>query len=344
MRQYLVLARGAATVILALATAAAPLSAQHYHVAATYVLGGDGGWDYLALDTVGHRLFISRQDRLMVVDEASGKLLHEIPGFKRSHGIAFDYESHRGFATSGEDSSVVVFDLNTLAVITRVKADDDADAIFFDPATRRIFTMNGDAGTSSVIDPVKAERIGNIPLGGKPEFGVSDGHGHVYANLEDKAEIAEIDPKAMTVVRHWSIAPCQSPTGLAVDVQHHRLFSGCRNKMIAVSDASAGKLVTTVTAGAGIDANRFDAGTQLAFSSNGEGSITVVHEDAPGKYTVAQTVQTMQGARTMEVDLKTHRLFTASAKFGPRPDSTKENPRRRPPMLPGTFSLMMLER
>jgi YVTN family beta-propeller protein len=345
MRSHISTARALSTLCLTLVLGAASAGAQNYHVAATDVVGGEGGWDYVALDTAGHRLFVARQDRVIVVDPASGKVLGEISGFKRAHGVAFDYAKGLGFGTSGSDSSVIVFDMKKLHVIKRIAADDDADAIFFDPATKHIFTMNGDAGTSSVIDPVAGTRIANIQLGGKPEFGVSDGHGHVYANLEDKAEIAEIDPRAMKVVRHWSIAPCESPTGLAIDEQHHRLFSGCRNKMIAVSDASTGKLVTTVAAGAGIDANRFDQGTQLVFSSNGEGSITVVHEDAPDKYTVVQTVPTMEGARTMELDNATHRLYTVSSKFGPQPAAaTKDNPRRRPPMLPGTFSLIVLEK
>lgn len=345
MRHSFVLARSVAALIVAIALTASSSAAQDYRVAATHVIGGDGGWDYVALDSVGHHLFIARNDRVLVVDEASGKLVGEIPGFKRAHGVAFDYAARRGFATSGEDSSVVVFNLDNLAVVKRTHADDDADAILFDPATKHVFTMNGDAGTSSVIDPATGARVASIPLGGKPEFGVSDGHGHVYANLEDKAEIVEIDAAAKTVVRHWSIAPCESPTGLAIDVEHHRLFSGCRNKMIAISDASAGKLVTTVAAGSGIDANRFDPGTQLAFSSNGDGSITVVHEDSPSSYRVIQTVSTMPGARTMEFDGKTHRLYTVSAKMGPQPAApTKDNPRRRPPVLPGTFSLIVLER
>ena len=345
MRQSLALVRQVAALIVALGITAASSGAQSYRVAATHLIGGDGGWDYVALDTVGRRLFIARNDRVLVVDEASGKLLGEIPGFKRAHGVAFDYTARRGFATSGEDSSVVVFNLDGLAVIKRVHADDDADAILFDPATKHVFTMNGDAGTSSVIDPTTGTRIASIPLGGKPEYGVSDGHGRVFINLEDKAEIVEIDAARKTVVRHWSIAPCESPTGLAIDVEHRRLLSGCRNKMIAISDASAGTLVTTAAAGSGIDANRFDPGTQLAFSSNGDGSITVVHEDSPSSYRVMQTVTTMPGARTMELDARTHRLYTVTAKMGPQPAApTKDNPRRRPPVLSGTFSLIVLER
>jgi YVTN family beta-propeller protein len=338
-------ARTFAAFSLILSFAAPAATAQSYRVAETHILGGDGGWDYVALDTARHRLFIARQDRVLVVDEKSGALLGQIAGFKRAHGIAFDYAGHRGFATSGEDSSVVVFNLDKLSVLTRTIADDDADAILFDPATKHIFTMNGDAGTASVINPANGNRIASIPLGGKPEYAVSDGHGLLYANLEDKAEIVVIDAAAKTVLRRWSIAPCESPTGLAYDAAHHRLFSGCRNKMIAVSDARAGKLVTTVAAGAGIDANRFDPATQLVFSSNGDGSLTVVHEDAPDKYRVVQTVQTLQGARTMELDPTTHRVYTVSAKMGTQPTyPTKDNPQRRAPVLPGTFSLIVLER
>ena len=335
---------GVTTVALALALGTATAGAQKYHVAATHVIGGDGSWDYVALDTAGHRVFIARENRVLVVDEASGKLVGQIPGFKRAHGIAFDYPARRGFATSGEDSTVVVFNLDNLAVIKRTIADDDADAIFLDPFTKLLFTMNGDAGTSSVIDPITGDRIANISLGGKPEFGVSDGHGHLYVNIEDKAEIVELDPVARKVVRRWSIAPCQSPTGLALDEEHHRLFSGCHNQMIAVSNATAGKLVTTVGAGSGIDANRFDPKTQLVFSSNGDGSLTVVHEDTPDSYRMVQTVPTMTGARTMELDEASHRVYTVSAKFGPRPATpTKSNPRRWPPVLSGTFSLIVLE-
>ncbi len=345
MRTPIARALSLATLISASCLAAAAAGAQSYRVAATHVIGGDGGWDYIALDTAGHRLFIARQDRVLVVDETSGVLLGTIPGFKRAHGIAFDYAAQRGFATSGEDSSVIVFSLDKLLPITRTVADDDADAILFDPATKHIYTMNGDAGTASVIDPASGGRVGNIVLGGKPEYAVSDRHGMLYANLEDKAEIVAIDAAAKKVVRRWSIAPCESPTGLAIDELHHRLFSGCRNRMIAVSDASAGKLVTTVAAGAGIDANRFDPATQLAFSSNGDGTMTVVHEDSPDKYSVVQNVPTMQGARTMELDAKSHRAYTVTAKLGTRPTyPTKDNPQRRAPVLPGTFSLIVLER
>ncbi|HLZ44977.1 MAG TPA: YncE family protein [Gemmatimonadales bacterium] len=323
--------------------AGAPLYAQSYHVAKTFTLGGDGGWDYVTLDTVGHRLFVARQDRVMVIDPTSGKLLAEIPGLNRAHGVAFSYRTGKGFATSGGDSSVVVFDLKTLKVLGRTTAAVDADAVLFDPATKHVFTFNGDAGSSSVIDATSGRRIGSIDLGGKPEFGVTTGTGRLYVNIEDSSAVAEIDPAARKVTRRWSLAPCESPTGLAIDRARAILFSGCRNGVMAISDAKSGKLITTVPIGQGVDAARFDPATQLAFASNGEGTITVIHEDAQDKFTVVGTVQTKRGARTMELDLKTHRLFTVTADFGPPPAATADRPRPRPPVLPGTFALLELD-
>jgi DNA-binding beta-propeller fold protein YncE len=317
--------------------------AQSYHVTHTYTLGGDGGWDYVALDSIGHRLFIARQDRVMVVDPADGKMLAEIPGLNRAHGVAFAYEAGHGFATSGGDSAVLMFDLKTLQVLGRTTAAPDADAILFDPVTKRIFTFNGDSRSSSVIDPVSGRRIGTIDLGAAPEFGVSAGNGTLYVNLEDSSAVAEIDARAMKVVRRWSLAPCQSPTGLAIDRVHHRLFSGCRNQVMAISDATAGTLVTTVPIGQGVDACRFEAATQLAFASTGDGNLTVIHEDAPDRFSVVATVSTKRGARTMELDPIDHRVFTVSAEFGPPPAPTPERPRPRPSIVPGTFTLLVLE-
>ncbi|HLZ46198.1 MAG TPA: YncE family protein [Gemmatimonadales bacterium] len=318
-------------------------SAQSYHVAKTSTLGGDGGWDYIALDTVGHRLFVARQNRVMVIDPESGKVLAEIPGLNRAHGVAFSYATGKGFATSGGDSSVIVFDLKSLQVLGRTTAAVDADAIIFDPATKHIFTFNGDANSSSVIDAASGQRIGNIPLGGGPEFGVSSGDGKVYVNLEDSSMVEEIDAVAMKVTRRWSLAPCQSPSGLAIDRAHHLLFSGCHNQVMAISDATTGKVVAAVPIGQGIDACRFDPGTQLAFASNGDGTLTVIREDSPTKFTVVGNVATKRGARTMEIDEKTHRVFTVTADFGPPPAPTADRPRPRPTILPGTFALLELD-
>ncbi|HKW10470.1 MAG TPA: hypothetical protein VJO33_08820 [Gemmatimonadaceae bacterium] len=336
---------GAVGSLVVAAPVAASQATATYHVTQRYTLGGDGGWDYVILDTTGNRLFIGRQNRVMVVDEASGKLLGEITGLSAAHGTALDNATGHGFATSGRDSSVVMFDLKTLNVLGRTTAADDADAITYDPVSKLVFTFNGDANSSSVIDPKTGKRVGTIALGGKPEYGVPDGRGKLYANIEDKAEVVEIDAASQKVTRRWSLAPCESPTGLAIDRAHRRLFSGCRNKHLAISDADKGKLITTLPIGAGVDANAFDPGTQDAFASNADGTLTVVHEDAPDRFHVVQTVTTMPGARTMALDPRSHRLYLVSAQFGPTPtESTAANPRRRPPVVPGSFTLLVLEK
>jgi DNA-binding beta-propeller fold protein YncE len=330
------------TVVLA---SALPAQKPHYHEIASYVLGGSGGWDYLVFDSVGHRLFIARQNRVMVVDPDRGTVLGEIPGLNRAHGVALVHAVRRGFATSGADSAVTMFDLETLEVLGKITAAADDDAILYDPASRRVFTFNGDAGSSTVIDPASGTRVGTIELGGKPEFGVSAGDGKLYVNIEDKGEVAEIDARAMRVTRRWSIVPCESPTGLAVDRAHHRLFSVCRSKVMAISDAANGKLLTTVPIGGGVDGAAFDPGTGDAFSSNGDGTMTVVHEDSPSQFRVVETVPTMPGARTMTIDPRTHRLYLATARFGPAPTATAASPpRRRPPMIPDSFTLLVFGR
>jgi len=323
---------------------AAPRSAaQSYHVAKTVTLGGDGGWDYVALDTAGHRLFIARQNRVMVVDPESGRVLAEIPGLERAHGVAFAYAAGHGFATSGGDSAVTMFDLKTLKVLGHTTVAPDDDAILLDPVSQRIFTFNGDAHSASVLDPATGARVGTIDLGGGPEFAVSAGDGRVYVNIEDKGEIAELDAAALRVTRRWSLAPCEAPTGLAIDRAHHRLFSVCRNKVMAISDATAGKLITTLPIGAGVDGAAFDAATGLAFASNGEGTLTVVHEDGPDAFHVVADVPTRRGARTLALDERSHRVYLVTADFGPTAAATPQQPRPRPTIVPGTFALMVLE-
>jgi DNA-binding beta-propeller fold protein YncE len=331
-----------AALALAMATVASHQSPT-YHVLNRYVLGGDGGWDYLALDTAHHRLFIARQDRIMVVDPARGTLLGEIPGLHRAHGIALAYQTGRGFATSGADSTVMMFDLETLRVLGRTTAAMDDDAILYDPASHHIFTFNGDAGSSTVIDPGSGRPLGTIVLGGKPEFAVSAGDGMLYVNLQDQGAIAEVDARAMKVTRHWSIAPCESPTGLAIDRAHRRLFSVCRNKVMAISDARAGTRIATVAIGGAPDGAAFDSATGNAFSSNGDGTLTVVHEDGPNAFRVTQTVPTMPGARTMTLDPVTHRVYLVGARFAGAPMPTASSgPRRRSPMIPGSFTLLVV--
>src|SRR5690349_23048585 len=325
---------------IAAQTSAVPTA---YHVTRDIKLGGDGRWDYVTLDSVGHRLFIARQTRVMVVDPSTGKLLGEIPGVNGAHGTALAYAAGHGFATSGRDGSVVMFDLHSLRVLTRITAADDADAILYDPVSKRVFSFNGDAKSSTAIDAKSGKVVGSIALGGKPEFGVSSGTGRLYVNIEDKGEIAELDPVALRVVRRWPLDGCEEPTGLAMDRAHGLLFSVCHSRVMTISDARAGRAIATVPIGSGVDGAAFDPGTGLAFASNGDGTITVVHEDSPTTFHVAGTAITRRGARTMTLDPWTHRLYTVTADFGETPTPTESDPHPRPALVPGTFSLLVLE-
>jgi len=316
-----------------------------YQITHTYVLGGDGRWDYVTPDPARHRVFIARQDRFMVVDVRDGKLLGEVTDIHGAHGVALVESAHHGFATSGNDSAVVMFDPATFHILSRIPAAEDADAIVYDAVANRVFTFNGDAHSSTVIDPGPGRLVTNIPLGGKPESGVSAGDGRVYVNLVEDAEVVEIDARSLRVTRRWSTAPCQQPVAMAVDTRHHRLFSGCRSGVLAVSDYEAGRVVATAPIGSGVDGAAFDPAAGDVFTSNADGTLTVIHEDGPDQYHVVENLQTALGARNMGLDPTTHRLYIVSAKFGPVPaESTAANPRRRPPVLPGSFMMMVVER
>src|SRR6266851_1260216 len=270
---------------LAAVTSTLAQSSSRYRITHTYSLGGDGGWDYIVPDPPNHRLFIARQNRVMVVDEDNGTLLGEVTGIQGAHGTAMAEGTGHGFATSGNDRSVVMFDLKTFKALDRIPAAEDADAILYDAASNRVFTLNGDAHSSTVIDPA-GKLITNIPLGGKPEYGVAAGDGKVYANLTDTSEVVEIDAKTATVARRWSTAPCKQPVAMAIDTTHHRLFSGCRSGALAVSDYQAGRVVATAPIGTGVDGAGFDAASGNAFASNADGTLTVIHQDSPDKYRV----------------------------------------------------------
>ncbi len=320
-----------------------PLLAQQpptYKITHTYALGGDGGWDYIVPDPPNHRLFIGRQNRVMVVDENTGTLVGEVAGIQGAHGTAIASATGHGFATSGNDQSVVMFDLKTLKVLGRIPAAEDADAIIFDRASNRVFTFNGDAHSSTVIDPRGGTLVTNIPLGGKPEYGVSGGDGKVYANLTDTGEVVEIEANTATVGRRWPTAPCKNPVAMAIDTVHHRLFSGCRSGVLAVSDYQAGRIVATAPIGAGVDGTAYDAQSGDVFASNADGTLTVIHQDGPDQYHVVQNLETPPFARNMGLDPITHRLFVVSAKFGSAPAGG----RGRGAMLAGSFSLMVIER
>ncbi|HJP98970.1 MAG TPA: YncE family protein [Rhodanobacteraceae bacterium] len=317
-----------------------------WRVVDRYVLGGAGGWDYLALDQAAQRLYISRSDRVIVLDAKSGRQVGAIDGLSGVHGIALADALHRGFISNGRANTVTVFDPSTLKTLQTVAVDGhDPDAILYDPYSKRVFTFNGDSNSSSVIDAASGKLLGTIPLPGQPEFAVSDGRGHVYDNITDKHELAEIDPTTMKVTHVWPLADCQYPSGLAIDVAHRRLFSVCQNSNMAVTDADTGKSVTSIPIGQGPDAARFDAKRQLAFSSNGRsGTLTVVREESPDHYKVLADVPTQESARTMALDEASGRVFLSAARFGSRPAPTKADPHPRPAVKPGSFTVLAVGR
>lgn len=319
--------------------AAAPAG---YHLIQKITLGGENGWDYLTLDPQSRRLYISRSTHVIVMDADSGKVVGDIPNTPGVHGIALVPELNKGFTSNGRDNTVTVFDLKTLTVSKQIPVGKNPDAIIYDSASQLVFTGNGISLDATAIDPKSETVKGTIPLAGRPEFAVSDEKGHVFVNLEDKSMIAEIDSRKLTVEARWPLAPGEEPTGLAIDRQHRRLFAGCANKLMAVVNIDNGRVITTLPIGSGVDATAFDPATQLAFSSNGEGTLTVIQEDSPDKFTVLETVATQKGARTMTLDPKTHKIFLVSADFGPPPAPTAERPRPRPSILPGTFVVLVM--
>ncbi len=311
-----------------------------YRITQTYALGGDGSWDYVVPDPPRHRVFVARQTRVMVVDSNTGKLIGEVPGIQGAHGTAIADSSGHGFATSGNDQSVVMFDLNSLKPLSRIPAALDADAIVYDSVSDRVFTLNGDAHSSTVIEPHAGTVVKNLDLGGKPEYGAAAGDGKVYANLTDTSEVVEIDGKTATVTRRWSTLPCRQPVSMALDTAHHRAFSGCRSGVMAVSDYANGKIVTTLPIGTGVDGAGFDAASSNAFASNADGTLTVIHQDSPDTYHVLETVKTPKGSRNMGLDPTTHKIFLAAADFGPAPAGG----RGRATVLPDSFRLLVIEK
>lgn len=314
-----------------------------YHVIKKYQIGGEGFWDYLTMDSAARRLYVSRGTHVVVFDPDSGKVAGDIPNTEGVHGIALAPDLDRGFTSNGRTSSVTIFDLKTLKEIGVVKTTgENPDAILYDPASRRVFTMNGRGGNATAIDAAAGTVAGTIDLGGKPEFATADGKGHIYANLEDKSLVVAIDSKQLKVESRWPLAPCESPSGMAIDREQRRLFIGCHNQMMAVMDADTGKVITTLPIGRGVDANRFDPETRLAFSSNGDGTLTVVHEDSPDKFAVVDNVPTQRGARTMALDRKTHNLYLVTAEFGPAPPPKPGERFQRPPIVPNSFTILVV--
>ena len=314
-----------------------------YRVIKKISLGGDGGWDALTVDSAARRLYISRSTHVMVVDIDSDTLAGDIPDTPGVHGIALAPQLRRGFTSNGRTDTATIFDLDTLKTIGQVKTGKDPDAIVYAPASGRVFVFNGRSNDATVFDAVSGTIAATIPLGGAPEFAETDETGHIYVNIEDTSEVVEIDGAALAVTKRFYLKPCEEPSGIALDRKNHRVFSACHNKMMSVLDTVTGKVIATVPIGTGVDGGGFDPEAGFAFSSNGEGTLTISSETASGKFEVAQTVATQKSARTMAIDLKTHNVYLPAAEFGPVPEPKREGEKRqRPPVIPGSFSILVV--
>ena len=337
-----VLAGGVA--LAAIAFAAPQAGGSGYHLLKKVTLGGEGGWDYLNVDSDSHRVFISHATHVIVVDP-EGKTVGDIGNLKGTHGAAVVPEFNHGFTSNGQSNSATMFDLKTLQTIKDIPLPAmGPDGFLYDKASKRMFTFNGRSQDATAVDAKTGEVAGSVPLGGKPEAAAADGEGHIFVNIEDKNQILEFDSKALKAMTTWPTDMCDAPGGLAIDTAHKRLFVGCHNKEMTVVDYTTGKTITAIPIGQGVDSTWFDPGTGYAMSSCGDGTITVAHEDSPDKYTVVDTIMTQNGARTMTVDTKNHNIYTVTAEFGPAPAPTEQNPRPRPQAIPNTFTLLIYTR
>ncbi len=308
-----------------------------------WTIGGSGGWDYLTVDSA-RRLFISRATRVDVMDTQSGRIIGSIPNTEGVHGIALAENLKRGFTSNGKADSVTVFDLDTLKIIREVPVSGhNPDAIVFDPASQRIFTFNGRSKDVSVLDSSSLSVLATLPVPDKPEFAVADGEGRIYVNIESEhGQMVVIDSRALTIKATWALPGCASPSGLAIDKAHHRLFSVCDDNVMAVTDAISGKQVAKVTIGEGPDAAAFDAERGIVYSSNGEGTLTVVRQESADSYRVAASVATKKGARTMALDSSSGKVYLVTADFEATPPATSEQPHPRPAQRPGTFTVLVV--
>jgi DNA-binding beta-propeller fold protein YncE len=310
-----------------------------YHLLSKTVIGGEGGWDYLSIDTAAHRLYISRGTRADVFDIVQHQVIGSVPNTSGIHGIALAPEFNRGYTSNGKSNTCTAFDLKTLAFIGEAKTGDKPDAIIYDSFSKRVFVFNGKSEDATVIDAYTGVTVGTIKLGGAPEFAVSDEHGTIYNNIEDKNEVVAIDAQTLVIKNRWSLSPGQTPTGISMDRTNRRLFIGCRNQYMIILDADKGTRLASLPIGPGVDATAFDPILQLAFSSNGSGSVTVIHEDSPDTFSVIDNVATFQGAKTMTLDPVTHHLFLVTA-ASTAPSPAADHSKSKPDFLPNTFMVL----
>ena len=330
--------------LAALGSASAARAQEAFHIQAKWQIGGDGGWDYLSVDPVSHLLYITRGNHVAVVNTHTGKQVADITGLHGTHGVVFDSDGKTGYISDGGGNQVAIFNRKTNQILKTLPAGTNPDGMVFEPVTRTIWAFNGRSNNVTVIDAKTQTVVATVALPGKPEFPVADGKGSIFDNIENKSEIVHIDARSHTVRGVWPIAPGESPSGLAIDRVTRRLFAVCDNKKMAVVDADTGKVVDTPEIGDGPDAAGFSPQDKYAFSSNGDGTLTVVREDGHDKYTVVQNLATQKGARTMTLDPDGKRVYLVSAEFGPRPEATAANPRPRPSIVPGSFVILVASR
>jgi hypothetical protein len=328
---------GLAAISVVGSSRAAAAGSSGYHVIKTISVPGDDGWDYVAVDPDARRVYISHGTHVVVMNADTYAIEGDIPNTPGVHGIAIAPDPGRGFISSGRANSATIFDLKTLKTIGTAKTDANPDAIIYDSVSKRVFSFNGRGKNATVINATDGTVVGTIPLGGKPEFAVADGKGAMFVNNEDASEVMEIDTQKLAVTHHWPLAPCKSPSGLAMDLKTRRLIAGCDDKVGVVVNADTGKVIAKLTIGDGVDANAFDPGTDYAFASNGDGTLTVIHEDSPDKFTVVDNVPTKKSARTMGLDTKTHNIFLPAADFDPPAPGE-----RRGKMKPGSFVILVV--
>ncbi len=313
-----------------------------YHLIKRLKVGGEGGWDYLTVDAAARRLYISRSTHVMVIDLDTDKVVGDIPNTQGVHGIAVAPGLNRGFTSNGKADTSTIFDLKTLKVTGHVNTGANPDAILYEPASKRVFTFNGRSHDATVFDAVSGKVVRTIALGGKPEFATTDGKGKVYVNIEDTNEVVEVDSLTARELRRFSLKPCNEPTGMGLDSERGRVFSGCHNKIMTILDTKSGKVIASVPIGGNVDGNGFDSGMGLAFSSNGDGSLTVVRETSPGKFEVVETVSTQRGARTMAIDPVSHNIYLPAARFSPPKASAQAGSKPRPEMIKGSFEVLVV--
>jgi YVTN family beta-propeller protein len=291
-------------------------AADSYQITKKIPIPGQGSWDYLTVDEGARRLYVSHGTQVEVLDLDSGAIVGKIENTQGVHGIAIAPDLGRGFVSDGQSSTVTIFDLKTLKMIADVPTGKKPDAIIYDPATSRVFAFNGGSNSATVIEAKDGKVAGTIGLGGGPEFAAADGNGYVYNNLEDESLVLKINSRTLKVEQRWPTAPCASPSSMAIDAANRRLFLGCRSKVMAVMNADTGQVITALPIGDHVDATAFDVETRLIFNSNGEGTVTVIRQDSPDKYSVVETVETLPRAKTSALDPKTHRLFLSTAESG----------------------------